>query len=72
MIVVVAPRLPAAPPRRWIFADGGVSTKSANVPAQVCEFLVDSLQRHGDDMWVLVDELEVDVVESWGCFSKAQ
>lgn len=38
--------LPAAPPGRM----GGGEKRREDVPAQVCEFLVDSLQRHVD-MW---------------------
>ena len=35
-----------------------------NVPAQVCEFLIDSLQRHREGCGVLFGEVEVVVVES--------
>jgi len=45
------PRDPAQPPHQRVVGGG---ERKVNVPAQVCKFLVDSLQRHREVLCVLV------------------
>jgi hypothetical protein len=59
MISCMGPRLCNRPTKK----PGGGEKKRVNVPAQVCEFLVDSLQRHRDGCVCLLGVLRLFEVE---------
>ena len=53
------------PHLQHVRSHGGGVKVSMNVPAQVCKFLIDSLQRHREGVLCCAGGLE-GVVESWG------